>query len=98
MNTDNLNQLLQSKSWRAEFIACDDNKLRIFLQDLDSGDCGLLAIEPSVLVLPDEAVLDYSYQDMSAELGLPPEECLIADLKTNVAPDFEKGSVPFLFD
>lgn len=76
MNTDELNRLLKSKTWRAEFMACDDNKLRIFLQDLDSGDCGLLAIEPVQLALPDERALEYSWQDISAELGPPPSEQL----------------------
>lgn len=97
MTTTDLQQLLQSRTFRAEFLACDDNKLRIFLQDLETGECGLLAIEPSVLVLPDEAVLNYSYQDVRAELGPPPEECLILDLKTKVGPDFEKGEMPPLF-
>lgn len=98
MNTDELNRLLKSKTWRAEFMACDDNKLRIFLQDLESGDCGLLAIEPVQLALPDERALEYSWQDVRAELGPPPAECLIADLKTNIAPAYERGEVPFLFD
>lgn len=97
MTTEELEHLLQSTTWRAEFMACDDGQLRIFLQDLETGECGLLAIEPSVLVLPDEAVLNYSYQDVSAELEPPPEECLILDLKTKTGPDFEKGEMPPLF-
>lgn len=95
---DELRQQLESKTWRAEFIACDDGSLRIFLQDLGSGECGLLAVEAEMLVLPDEARLAYSYQDVTAELGPPPEECLITDLKTKTGPDYERGEIPFLFD
>lgn len=99
MTTTDLHQLLTKHTWRAEFMACDDGQLRIFLQDMDAPErVGVLAVEPSVLVLPDEAVLNYSYQDVSAELEPPPEECLILDLKTRTEPDFPKGSVPFLFD
>lgn len=96
MTTNDLNQLLTSKTFRAEF-EISDHGLRIFLQDKD-GNCALLAIEPRQYVLPDETLLDYSWQDVSTELGPPPEECLIMDLKTNTEPDFPKGSVPFLFD
>ena len=98
MNTEDLQQLLESRTFRAEFMACDDHKLRIFLQDLDSGQVGELAVEAVQLALPDERSLVYSYQDISAELGPPPEECLILDLKTRTDYDFPKGSVPFLFD
>lgn len=97
MTTKDLQQLLSNKTWRAEFMACDDGQLRIFLQDLDSGDCGLLAIEPVQLALPDERALEYSWQDVRAELGPPPDEQLY-DIATRVEPDFPKGSVPFLFD
>lgn len=95
--TTDLQQLLADKSWRAEFEVSDTG-LRIFLQDLDTGDSGLLAVEPVQLALPDERALEYSYQDTTLELGPPPEECLILDLKTKVGPDYERGEVPFLFD
>lgn len=95
MSTDDLKQLLEAKTFRAEF-EISNTGLRVFLQDED-GNCGLLAVEPRQYVLPDETLLDYSWQDISAELGPPPEECLIADLKTRVGPDFEPGEVPFLF-
>lgn len=96
MTTDDLKQLLESKTFRAEFTVSDYG-LRIFLQDLDSGQVGELAVEARQYILPDETLLDYSYQDMSAEPGLPPEECLITDLKTKVGPDFDKGEMPPLF-
>lgn len=94
MTTTDLQQLLADKSWRAEFEVSDTG-LRIFLQDPDSGDCGVLAVEPVQLALPDERALDYSWQDVRAELG-PPE--YLYDIATRVEPDFPKGSVPFLFD
>lgn len=97
MTTTDLQQLLASKSWRAEFTV-NDSSLRIFLQDLDSGNCSVLAIEPVQLALPDERTLEYSWQDIRAELGPPPDECLIANLKTNIAPAYEKGEIPFMFD
>lgn len=97
MNTDEVEALLGGKSWRAEFTITD-HSLRIFLQDLDSGDCGLLAVEPVQLALPDERAFEYSWQDIALELGPPPEECLILDLKTRVGPDYERHEVPFLFD
>lgn len=46
---------------------------------------------------PDEGeVLIYSYEVLDGELGPPPDECLIAGLRTKVEPDFDKGTVPFL--
>lgn len=91
-----IQELLTSHTWRAEFMACDDGSLRIFLQDLAHPEqVGVLAVEPQMLVLPDEARLAYSYQDIGLELGPPPEECLILDLKTKVGPDYEPGELPF---
>lgn len=97
ITTTDLQQLLSNKTWRAEFMAVDDGSLRAFLQDLDSGDCGLLAIEPVQLALPDERALEYSWQDVKAELGPPPDEQLY-NIVTRVGPDYERGEVPFLFD
>lgn len=93
MTTEDLQRLLTSKSFRLEVIELTDTTLRLFLQDED-GNCALLAIEPRVLVLPDESVLDYSWQDVSAELGVPEH---LYDLATRVGPDFEKGEMPSLF-
>lgn len=99
MNIQDLKQLLSGK--QIIDLQTEDQDfehgLRLVLRDIESGDLGLLAIEPMQLVLPDEIVLDYSYQDLSLELGPPPPECVIVDLKTNVAPAYEKGEVPFLF-
>ena len=100
MTTEDLQQLIQNKTI-IDFETGEQDfahGLRLVLRDLETGQMGLLAIEPRQLVLPDEVILDYSYQDLSAELGPPPEECLIADLKTKTGPDFEPGEVPFLFD
>lgn len=96
MTTEDLKQLLEAKTFRAEF-EISDHGLRVFLQD-ENGNCGLLVVEPRQYVLPDEALLDYSYQNITAELEPPPQECLIADLKTKTGPDFEPGEVPFLFN
>lgn len=99
MNIQDLKQLLNGK--QIIDLQTEDQDfehgLRLMLRDTKTGDLGLLAIEPMQLVLPDEIVLDYSYQDLSLELGPPPPECVIVDLKTNVAPAYEKGEVPFLF-
>lgn len=96
MSTDELQQLLDGKTLRAEFTITDTS-VRIFLQDPDTGDCGVLAIEPIQLALPDERALEYSWQDVRAELGPPPDEQLY-DIATRVGLDYERGEVPFLFD
>lgn len=100
MTNDDLKQLIANKTI-LDFETGDqdfDHGLRLVLRDNQTGAIGLLAIEP-LLMYPDESecVLKYSYQDMEAELGPPPEECLILNLKTKVGPDFEKGEIPFLF-
>lgn len=97
MTTEDLKQFLEPRTFRAE-LELSDMGLRVFLQDLATGECGVLAVEPVQLALPDERALAYSYQDISAELGPPPPECLILDLKTKVGPDFEKSEMPSLFN
>ena len=72
--------------------------LRLLITDPATNSVGILAIEPMALVLPYEVVLDYSWHELSTELGRPPAECLIDDLKTNVDPAYLPGDVPFLFD
>lgn len=100
MNTDELKQLIQDK----QIIDFDtdsqdfEHGLRLVLRDTETGEMGLLAVESRAMVLPDEVVLDYSYQVVGSPFGLPFEECLIADLKTKIGPDYERGEVPFLFD
>lgn len=100
MNTDELKLLIKDKTI-IDFETDDQDfahGLRLVLQDMETGEMGLLAVEPRELVLPDETVLAYSYQVLNSPFGTPPEECLIADLKTKVGPDYERGEVPFLFD
>lgn len=100
MNTDELKLLIKDKAI-IDFDASDQDfayGLRLVLRDMETGEMGLLAVEPRELVLPDEIVLAYSYQVLDSPFGAPPEECLIADLKTKVGPDYERGEVPFLFD
>lgn len=100
MSSDELKQLIKHKTI-IDFETGDqdfEHGLRLVLQDMETGEMGLLAVEPRELVLPDETVLAYSYQVLDSPFGTPPEECLIADPKTNIAPAYEKGEVPFLFD
>lgn len=99
MNTSDLKDLLKNKTI-IDFDSSEqdfDHGLRLVLRDSDTGEMGLLAVEPRVLALPDEVVLDYSYQVIESPVGPPPEECLILDLKTRIGPDFEKGEIPFMF-
>lgn len=99
MTTTELKALLDGKS--LELIDDDQDAahgLRLLVADAETGEVGLLAVGPRVLVLPDEIVLDYSYEILQSLFGAPPEECLILDLKTNIHPAYEKGEVPFLFD
>lgn len=97
MNSDELKQLIRDK----RIIDFDTDSqdfahgLRLVLADMESGEVGLLAIEPRTLVLPDETVLDYSYQVLQSPFGAPPEECLIADLRTRVERDFPPDQLPF---
>lgn len=99
MKTEQIKELIDGKS--LELVNDDQDAahgLRLLVTDIGTGEVGLLAIEPRAMVLPDEVVLDYSYQVLQSPFGPPPEECLITDLKTNIAPAYEKGEVPFLFD
>lgn len=100
MDNDTLKQLIRNKQI-IDFetsVQDFDHGLRLVLRDFETGEMGILAVEPVQVALPDEWVLDYSYQAISEELGPPLEECLITDLKTKVGPDYERGEVPFLFD
>lgn len=98
MNTDELKQLIKDKTI-IDFDTSDQDfahGLRLVLRDIETGEMGLLAIEPRAMVLPDEVVLDYSYQVLQSAFGTPPEECLIADLQTRIGPDYDPSDVPFL--
>ncbi len=76
MNGDTLKQILQGKT-----IELIDNEqdasigLRLFVNDPATRECGVLAIEPCQLALPEEIILDYSYE-MISEPPMPHfDEC-----------------------
>lgn len=100
MNSDTLKQLIKNKAI-IDFETSDqdfDHGLRLVLRDFETGEMGILAVEPVQVALPDERMLDYSYQAISEEVGPVFEECTIVDLKTKTGPDYDRGEVPFLFD
>lgn len=100
MDSDSLKRLIKNKAI-IDFQTEDqdfDHGLRLVLRDFETGEMGILAVEPVQVALPDEWVLDYSYQAISEEVGPPFEETLILDLKTKIGPDYDRGEVPFLFD
>lgn len=70
--------------------------LRLILRDVETGELGLLAVEP--FSRPDEEgeLLAYSYQSIESELR-PYPECLIENFRTKVEADFEKGEIPWMF-
>lgn len=91
MTTNQVKQLIQGKVI-VDFETGDQDfqhGLRLVLQDVETGEMGLLAVEPS------GATLEYSYQAMDAELG-PPEH--LYDIATRVGPGYERAEVPFLLD
>lgn len=68
MTTEHLKQLLSGNK-HLELVNDDQDAaygLRLLVIDHDGNEVGLLAIEPCQLVLPDEAILDYSYQQLEA--------------------------------
>jgi hypothetical protein len=99
MTTDHLKQLLKSKTI-IDFANEDqdfDHGLRLVLRDTETGELGLLAVEPWGDPFEGETKLDYSYQQLETLFGTPPVECLILDLKTRTEPDFAAGTTPTLF-
>lgn len=75
MTTEHLKQLLSGNK-HLELVNDDQDAahgLRLLVIDADSQQVGLLAIEPRTLVLPDEAILDYSYQQLEASGSHYPE-------------------------
>lgn len=98
ISTDELKALIQGKQVLDLDSEDQDFRhgLRLVLRDLETGELGLLAVEP--FARPDEEgeLLTYSYQSIETELRSYPE-CLIEDLRTKVEPDFLPGEVPFLF-
>lgn len=104
MSNDWVRQLLESKRGHrllVEFQTDDqdfDHSLRQVITDLDTGQVGLFVIEPLGNPFENECQLDYSWQELESPFGTPPEECLILDLKTNLAPEFEVGETPSMFE
>lgn len=95
MNITELKALLSNRTI-VDFETDDQDfahGLRVVLMDVEGGEIGLLVIEPRILVLPDEVVLDYSYQVIDSRLG-PPEQ--LYDIATKVNPDYDASDVPFL--
>lgn len=101
MTNETLKELLKNKQI-LDFQTDDQDfahGLRLVLRDMETSELGVLAVEPQILEFDDVAVLWYSYQEITDRFApSPPDECLIFDLKTNIAPAYEKGEVPFLFD
>lgn len=76
MTTADLKTLLRGNK-HLELVNDDQDAahgLRLLVVDHETQQVGLLAIEPRTLVLPDEVVLDYSYQVMEAG-GMTYDEC-----------------------
>lgn len=97
MNVEDLRLLLTGNK-TIEFANVDQDPahgLRLLIIDNETHEVGLLAIEPRVLVLPDEVVLDYSYQTVES----PPmghfDECDY-HIATRVGSDYDRSDVPFL--
>lgn len=67
MTTDQIKELIRDKQI-IDFQTDDQDfahGLRLVLRDIETGEMGLLAVEPCELTMPDEIVLDYSYQVLS---------------------------------
>lgn len=94
MDTDTLKQLIYSKTI-IDFETGDqdfEHGLRLVLRDGETGELGILAVEARQLVLPDEVVLDYSYQEITDRLAPSPEH--LYDIDTLGRDD--RSNVPFL--
>lgn len=94
MTNDILKQLLANKTI-IDFETGDqdfEHGLRLMLQDIETSELGVLAVEPRVFVLPDEVLLDYSYQEITDRLAPSPEHFYEID---TLGRD-DEGNVPFL--
>ncbi len=99
MSTDELKRLLQSKTI-IDFADEDQDfahGLRLVLQDTETGEVGLLAVEPWGDPFENRVQLDYSYQQLETPFGTPPVECFINDLRTRLEPDVAIDEMPMLF-
>jgi hypothetical protein len=61
--------------------------LRLVLQDTETGEMGVLAVEPS------GELLEYSYQVIDAPVASPEH---LYNIATRTGPDFDKHEIPFL--
>lgn len=75
MSTDDLKQLVRNKT--VIDFANDDQDfahgLRLVLRNNETGEMGVLAVEPDSVVLPEENLLFYSYQGIETTLPPPTE-------------------------
>jgi hypothetical protein len=95
MTNETLKQLLHNKTI-LDFQTDDQDfahGLRLVLQDRETGELGLLAVEPKILEFDDEAVLWYSYEELHEPRDLPSPEHFY-QLDTLGRDD--KSNVPFL--
>lgn len=68
MNTTQLRELLSTRQV-VDFEKSDqdyNHSLRLMLRNEQSGELGILEITPDALVLPDELMLNYSYEEVRA--------------------------------
>lgn len=94
MTNETLRQLLANKTI-IDFQTDDqdfEHGLRLVLCDVETGEMGALAVEPCQLVLPDEIVLDYSYEEITDRLAPSPDHFYQLD---TLGRD-DKSNVPFL--
>jgi hypothetical protein len=95
MTNSTLKQLLANKTI-LDFQSDDqdfEHSLRLVLVDRETGEMGVLAVEPCELVLPNEVVLDYSYEVIDDSRFAPSPEHFY-QLDTLGRDD--KSNVPFL--
>lgn len=68
MNTEQLRELLSTRTL-IDFEKSEQDyahSLRLMLRDPQSGEVGVLEVKPENLILPDEVVLSYSYEEIDA--------------------------------
>lgn len=96
MTNETLKELLQNKQI-LDFETGDQDfahGLRLVLCDMETGEMGVLAVEPQILEFDDAAVLWYSYQEITDRLAPSPEH--FYSIATRVGPDYDSSNVPFL--
>lgn len=96
MTNETLKELLKDKQI-LDFETGDQDfahGLRLVLRDVETGELGVLTVEPCQLVLPDEVVLDYDYREITDRLAPSPEHFYQID--TLGRPNDARSNVPFL--